>query len=150
MVQRADEDMIFKDLDFVDGNFTTNESHDYSFTDYTAGDQTVYYRLQQFDYNTMKKVSNTIAVAGCISNSNDVVSYFPNPVKDVLTFNVKKQVEEILDVEIYNPLGVLLRKLSFGNSSNHLEINLQGLENGYYFARLNIDGVYKIIKIQKS
>jgi hypothetical protein len=150
MVQRADQDMIFKDLDFVDGNFTTNESQDYSYTDYTAGNQTVYYRLQQFDYNSMNKVSNTIAVTGCNTNPDDIVSYFPNPVYDVLTFNIKKQFEEVLDVEIYNPLGVLLRKINFKNSSNQLEIDLQDLDNGYYFARLNIDGVYRIIKIQKS
>lgn len=150
MVQRAEQDMIFKDLDFVDGNFTTNESHDYSYTDYTAGNQTVYYRLQQFDYNSMNKVSNTIAVTGCNANPDDIVSYFPNPVYDVLTFNIKKQFEEVLDVEIYNPLGVLLRKINFKNSNNQLEIDLQDLDNGYYFARLNIDGVYRIIKIQKS
>jgi hypothetical protein len=71
-------------------------------------------------------------------------------VYDVLTFNIKKQFEEVLDVEIYNPLGVLLRKINFKNSSNQLEIDLQDLDNGYYFARLNIDGVYRIIKIQKS
>ncbi len=150
MVQRADEDMIFKDLDFLDGNFTTNESHDYSYTDYTAGNQTVYYRLQQFDYNSMNKVSNTIAVTGCNTNPDDIVSYFPNPVYDVLTFNIKKQFEEVLEVEIYNPLGVLLKKINFKNSSNQLKIDLQDLDNGYYFARLNIDGVYRIIKIQKS
>jgi hypothetical protein len=150
MVQRADEDMIFEDLDFVDGNFTTNESHDYSYTDYTAGNQTVYYRLQQFDYNSMKKVSNTIAVTGCNTNPDDIVSYFPNPVYDVLTFNIKKQFEEVLEVEIYNSLGVLLKKINFKNSSNQLKIDLQDLDNGYYFARLYIDGVYRIIKIQKS
>jgi hypothetical protein len=150
MVQRAEQDMIFKDLDFVDGNFTTNESQDYSYTDYSAGNQTVYYRLQQFDYNSMKKVSNTIAVTGCNIVSDDVVSYFPNPVQTLLTFNIKTAVEKNIEIEIFNPLGVVVKKTSFKNHSNHLEINLQELDNGYYFVRLNIDGVSRIIKIQKS
>jgi hypothetical protein len=143
--------MIFKDLDFVDGNFNTIETQNYSYTDFAAAvDKTVYYRLLQFDFNSVKKVSNIIAVEGCKTINDEVVSYFPNPVYDVLTFNIKKQFEEVLDVEIYNPLGVLLRKINFKNSSNQLEIDLQDLDNGYYFARLNIDGVYRIIKIQKS
>jgi hypothetical protein len=150
MVQRAEEDMIFKDLAFVDGNFSSNESHDYSYTDYTAVDKTVYYRLQQFDYHSVKNRSNTIAVRSCNSTSDEMLSYFPNPVKNILTLNIKTQIEKMIEVEIYNSLGVLIKKVSFENSNNHLEIDLQELETGNYFARLNIDDRIKILKIQKS
>jgi hypothetical protein len=150
MVQRAEEDMIFKDLAFVDGNFSSNESHDYSYTDYTAADKTVYYRLQQFDYHSVKNTSNTIAVRSCNSTSDEMLSYFPNPVKNILTLNIKTQIEKMIEVEIYNSLGVLIKKVSFENSNNHLEIDLQELETGNYFARLNIDDRIKILKIQKS
>lgn len=150
MVQRAEEDMIFKDLAFVDGNFSSNESHDYSYTDYTAGDKTVYYRLQQFDYHSVKNTSNTIAVRSCNSTSDEMLSYFPNPVKNILTLNIRTQIEKMIEVEIYNSLGVLIKKVSFENSNNHLEIDLQELETGNYFARLNIDDRIKILKIQKS
>jgi len=150
MVQRAEEDMIFKDLAFVDGNFSSNESHDYSYTDYTAADKTVYYRLQQFDYHSVKNTSNTIAVRSCNSTSDEMLSYFPNPVKNILTLNIKTQIEKMIEVEIYNSLGVLIKKVSFENSNNNLEIDLQELETGNYFARLNIDDRIKILKIQKS
>jgi hypothetical protein len=79
-----------------------------------------------------------------------MLSYFPNPVKNILTLNIKTQIEKMIEVEIYNSLGVLIKKVSFENSNNHLEIDLQELETGNYFARLNIDDRIKILKIQKS
>jgi hypothetical protein len=148
IVQRADEDMIFKDIDFVEGNFNSNEVNNYSYVDYSASSKTVYYRLQQLDVNTDKTLSTTIAVETC--NADSEISYFPNPVKNKLTLNVKAQIEKEIELEFYNALGTLIRKMNFVNNSNHFEIDLQDFEAGNYFLRLNIDGVYKILKIQKS
>jgi hypothetical protein len=148
IVQRADEDMIFKDIDFVEGNFNSNEAHNYSYFDYSAPNKTVYYRLQQLDVNAEKTLSATIAVEAC--NADAEISYFPNPVKNTLTINVKAQIEKETEVEIYNALGTMIRKMNFVNNTNHFEIDLQEFEAGNYFVRLNIDGVYKILKIQKS
>jgi len=68
-------------------------------------------------------------------------SIFPNPVKDVLTVTASK---EIIKIEIYNPLGKMIKRVS-----QQKTINLSHLTTGIYFAKIfssNSVSTKKIIK----
>ncbi|OMP32470.1 T9SS type A sorting domain-containing protein [Mangrovimonas sp. DI 80] len=71
--------------------------------------------------------------------------YYPNPVKNNLTFESPNMISS---VAIYNVVG---QKVFATAGNNTLStVNMSGLPNGIYFAKVNIDGAEKTIKIIKE
>lgn len=75
-----------------------------------------------------------------VSREN-VFSFYPNPVKDVLTF--KYNTNSTVNVDIYNILGVKVK--SFTHDGNSSRINVSELRNGIYFITLK-EGNYTYSK----
>ena len=71
------------------------------------------------------------------------LSYFPNPVKDLLYF---KYAEKIERVEVYNLLG---QQVFFYNGSAN-EIDLSSLSNGAYIVKILTEVGVKSVKIIKQ
>ena len=66
-----------------------------------------------------------------------VVTFFPNPAKDVVT--LKYATTKSIDVVIYNVLGAKVK--SFTHSSNETTLNISDLEKGLYFIRFSDNGI---------
>ena len=66
------------------------------------------------------------------------LNIFPNPVDDVLNFEINSQVSGTYDVRIYNLFGQLVQTdqidLNVGNNSKYLNVN--GLEEGSYLLQV--------------
>lgn len=73
------------------------------------------------------------------------LSFYPNPVKDVLNINYNKAIEK---VEIYNVLGQLL--LTEKPNLTKIDMNLSHLNKGAYIATIYSNGVKSSIKILKE
>lgn len=69
-------------------------------------------------------------------SANKTISFYPNPVKDQLTF--KFPVKEGISVEIYNVLG--MRVKTFNHSNATTSVNIGDLQNGIYFLRFTDNG----------
>lgn len=67
---------------------------------------------------------------------------YPNPVKDILTFQTNKAIE---NVEILTVTGQRIKVENFGNKAN-----LSDLPSGLYIIKWSEDGIYKIQKILKK
>ncbi len=79
----------------------------------------------------------------------DISNNYPNP------FNPKTRIDFTLPkasnirAEIFNVAGQRVRDVIEANlsaGSNHLDLELNGLPNGFYFARIVIDGSYTVTK----
>lgn len=75
----------------------------------------------------------------------DAFTYFPNPVKDELTFNAQKDIQNIV---MYNVLGQEVLRTS-PNAINSV-INMSELRQGAYFVQVTIDGVTETVRIIKK
>ncbi|WP_083702096.1 T9SS type A sorting domain-containing protein [Mangrovimonas sp. DI 80] len=71
--------------------------------------------------------------------------YYPNPVKNTLTF---ESPNVISSVAIYNVVGQ--KVLATAGNNTMSTVNMSALPNGIYFAKVNIDGTEKTIKIIKE
>jgi hypothetical protein len=64
------------------------------------------------------------------------VSFYPNPVKDQLTF--KFQTAQTINVDIYNVLGMKVK--TFAHDGSLTQVGLTDLQNGVYFLRFTEAG----------
>ncbi|WP_053990444.1 T9SS type A sorting domain-containing protein [Mangrovimonas sp. TPBH4] len=71
--------------------------------------------------------------------------YYPNPVKNTLTFESPNMISS---VAIYNVVGQ--KVLATAGNNTMSTVNMGALPNGIYFAKVNIDGAEKTIKIIKE
>ncbi|MCK6603422.1 MAG: T9SS type A sorting domain-containing protein [Ignavibacteriaceae bacterium] len=105
-VQKRTGNQEFSAIGFVNGNGSTTEIRNYSFTDKNLSEGKVWYRLKQIDYDGSYKFSNEISAesAGLI---NDFVLYgnYPNPFNPSTTISFSSKVKENVKVTVLNLLG---------------------------------------------
>lgn len=81
-----------------------------------------------------------------VIDNESQITYYPNPVNDVLTVNSDK---EISNISIYTILGQEVIRKSYTNEVN-VTINLQSLSAGTYFGKALIEGKIQTFKIIKK
>lgn len=91
-------------------------------------------------------VFNITTTLGTNENVFNSISYYPNPVRDILTidnYNYSK-------ISIYSVLGQLLDVKLNDNSSNTSQINMENYSNGLYILVLENENGAKTIKVIKE
>src|ERR1035437_1005379 len=113
-------------------------------------------------YSTPKIYTDTSSTDGSFTFTNvtevkdqqlptgySVSANYPNP------FNPRTRIEITLPnngnvkVELYNQIGQKVRadiEKYFTAGNNHIDLELNGLANGFYIARINVDGRYSVIR----
>jgi len=71
------------------------------------------------------------------------LSYYPNPVNDVLHFSSNTTIE---NVTISNMIG---QEINVSVSSDNENLDLSSLPSGNYFVKVTIEGISKTIKVVK-
>lgn len=110
-------------------NSMSTSAGNYSFTDNVSSDQ-VFYRLKQTDINGKTNTSNLYLKA----NETSVFSLYPNPVNNMLRFDLKQDVKNLLNMYIYNSLGRLVKSSSFSTAIGEQDVS--SLETGSYTVEL--------------
>jgi uncharacterized protein (TIGR02145 family) len=113
-------------------------------------------------YSTPKIYTDTSSTDGSFTFTNvtevkdqqlptgySVSANYPNP------FNPRTRIEITLPnngnvkVELYNQIGQKVRadiEKYFTAGNNHIDLELNGLANGFYIARINVDGKYNVVR----
>lgn len=65
------------------------------------------------------------------------VSVFPNYVVDVLTIVFPSQIQETINYKVFSSTGQLLVNSNKNLNNNHFNINLENLNSGMYFIKIN-------------
>jgi hypothetical protein len=121
-------------------NSRGNGTNNYSFTDANVLQSIAYFRIKQVDkngsvfYSTIIKLSNV---------DNDVLSIYPNPVKDVFTL---KAYQSLLNTNatIVNANGAIVKQIKITNLQQ--QINIAPLAKGIYLLKTANGASLKIIK----
>ncbi|MEM9848186.1 MAG: T9SS type A sorting domain-containing protein [Bacteroidota bacterium] len=107
-IQRSTDAKTWKVLDFVKGHGTTLEIQNYEWTDVTASASTNYYRLKQMDIDGAYEYSKIIAF-NKIGTPKSALVVAPNPVQDVLHYQLVEQRQAIQSLQIYDLSGRLVK-----------------------------------------
>jgi hypothetical protein len=140
----------------IDGvNFTNiattkaTASNDYVITDNQLPDATiVYYRIQSVEQNGTKAYSNIAQVR--LNNKTEVVSIYPNPVKEVMNVSINTVDNSVYTFRIVNLAGKeVIRKSEI--VSKQFSLNVSNLAGGVYMVEFtNTKGEKSMVKMIKE
>ena len=97
-----------------------------------------------FTFSNITSVKNEQLPTGYSVTNN-----YPNPFNPTTRFEISVPGNARVSADIYNVLGEKVHAISdrvFHAGVNNLDIELNGLPNGFYVAQINIDGKYSVIK----
>nr|WP_321236558.1 T9SS type A sorting domain-containing protein [uncultured Psychroserpens sp.] len=82
---------------------------------------------------------------GVEDNTFDGFTYFPNPVKDVLTLESPRAIDSI---EVFNVLGQRIMAIDSQNTIQNIDIS--NVQSGAYFVKVSIGNQTKTIRVLKE
>ena len=102
-----------------------------------------YYRLKQVDHNGELKYYNTIYIEN--NKTSDYAMVHPNPAKDKLTISYNAKTITRVNVSLLDVSGreVKNETLMFDHENREASLNIETLQNGLYFIR--IENGYSVI-----
>ncbi|MBJ7427487.1 MAG: T9SS type A sorting domain-containing protein, partial [Bacteroidia bacterium] len=159
-VQRSLDGADFETIGFVKGAGNSNAINKYAYNDNLSNTNyeptaAIYYRLKQVDFDGSFEYSNTIVVKDdiAIEFGNDI-TISPNPFTDGVQINFSQHQNAAVNVILVDALGreVYTKQVPSIIGNNVITIdNLNFLQNGIYFARLESNGTTtKVVKLLKN
>jgi len=158
-VQRSLDGADFETIGFVKGVGNSNAVNKYAFNDNLSINNqlptTIYYRLKQIDLDGKYEYSNTIVIKTNedLNFGNDI-SIVPNPFTDGVQINFSQHQNATVNVILVDALGreVYTKQIQSIIGNNNVIIdNLNFLQNGIYFVRLESNGTTtKVVKLLKN
>lgn len=127
----------------VNGNGTTNETHNYSFTDRNLNNGTYNYRLKQIDFNghfEYFNLSNEVIIG--IPEKYNLSQNYPNPFNPSTKINYDLPFDSKVSIKLFDMSGREVATLVNENiSAGYHSINFNGanLSSGTYFYKIVAD-----------
>jgi len=134
-LQRSLDNKTFEGVN----NSLSTSAGNYTFTDVSSPARIVYYRLKQTDIYDVVTYSSVIVVVD--QKGDSVFSVYPNPVNDILKFEIKEDVKGSIIMSIYNSVGRMVRSSS--HTSKMGQENVSSLLPGSYTVELIDNGSNK-------
>lgn len=136
IIERSIDGINFEILRQVEGAGTSNQYIEYDIYDYEPIAGIIYYKLIQVDINGYSKTYQTIVVDEI---SDLTIQLYPNPVKDILNFNITSDFEDEISYEVYDLAGKLLisKNEIIGEGLNLIQLDLMEVEKGIYLISIN-------------
>ncbi len=147
LVERADNDLIFKTIGKVSGKGNSKELKKYTFLDTENEIGINYYRLKQFDTDGKYGFSKTIALE---TKNNIRYTISPNPVENQITIEIPNSNDESAEFKILTNTGAEIINKKVKIKDGKLVENISGLPTGNYMVILKLNyktSTFKIIKL---
>jgi photosystem II stability/assembly factor-like uncharacterized protein len=75
----------------------------------------------------------------------DILSVQPNPTRSILSLHVKSELVQLLNCQLFDPLGVLKKSLELNSTEATLDVS--DLPNGVYYLRVSQSGFVQSRKV---
>lgn len=140
-IQQSKDGNTWSGIAFVEGKGTTYDSQKYSFKQRIEQEGTLFFRLNQLDFDGSSSYSNIICIRFCKA-STEIVT-FPNPTSGFITLILDSGTIESGYYDVFSYSGDLVYSGSITSadvSNKKLVIDLQRLPSGSYLLVTNIDG----------
>lgn len=143
-IQRSVNGSAFATVAFVEGNGTTTEQKQYSFTDRNVESRGNYaYRLKQIDYNGTFEYSSVVNLGSTLPVEFVLDQNYPNPFNPSTTIAFAVPVKSDVTLEVYNLIGQKIMTLVQGEveAGTHKEVlNATSMSSGVYLVKLTAVG----------
>ncbi len=143
-VQRSGSDGQFVTVGFVNGNGTSTQVHNYSFTDMISVHGKYSYRLKQVDFDGGSDYSSIVEVEVIAPSVFSLEQNYPNPFNPTTKINFSVAVDSKVDVKIFNVLGQEIATLFSGNvaaGSQSINFDASQLNSGMYIYKMEANGI---------
>jgi biopolymer transport protein ExbB len=137
-LQRSYNATDWDDVATIDGSGSSSSKINYTFVDKHVKPTTVYYRLQQTDFDGSVHTHHVVSVDKGLTGKASLL--YPNPTHTSITYT--SNINEV--VNLYDLTGRLLRSFQYEGGVDLL-IDLTGLKAGTYILESN-SGIHKVIK----
>jgi hypothetical protein len=134
-IERSDDGVSFRDIGTVNGNGTSMQMHQYTFTDPQAVTTSTYYRLRQTDYNGQSSTAPLITAESCgtVSDFTDAFSSGSGIYVNIHNGAAQDYTIDVLDVQ---GQLVIAENVSSVSGSNQFLLQAQRLATGVYLVRV--------------
>lgn len=137
-IQKSNDATNFSKIGYVPGNLTIKSKSVYGFTDTDIEpNETVYFRLKQYDLDGSYEFSRIIAVKS--TDDKEEVLVYPNPNKGI--FVLQSKDASLSDIHFYTFLGKELPiKVCLAERQNSFQVtSVNNLAPGIYQLKINTD-----------
>ena len=149
-VLRSNRDNNWQKIGFVQGNGTTSEIHNYSFSDRNLSNGNYSYKLKQIDFDGTYKYSNVVNADVTNPVEFNLSQNYPNPFNPstVITYTIPQA--GMVTLKVYNTLGEEIAVLVNGMVEpgiHNVNFDASGLNSGMYFYRLESGNFVQVKKM---
>lgn len=151
-VERSHDGISFENIGRVTGNGTTNERHDYIFTDEHPYSGNNYYRLRQVDYDNTSNYTHIINLKFGEDAEAFAVQVYPNPIESNMVINFQNAIEGDIRLEVFDIQGRLLEQTTLTTSLKNgaIDFNTNSWAGGVYIVKITNGTNQSVHKITKS
>lgn len=148
-IQRKTDNEFFT-IGFVEGNGTTTDPKDYSFTDknLSAGNYT--YRLKQVDFDGSSEFSEELTVEITSPSQFILNQNYPNPFNPTTNIKFNLPASSFVNLSVFNLVGEKVAELLneyLPEGEHNLNFNASNLPSGIYVAKLSTENMNRLIKM---
>ncbi len=150
-IERSSDKANWKTIGFKEGNGTTTEQHNYTYSDksFDYSSSKLYYRLKQVDYDGSFKYSNIVEVK-IVPAEYTLSQNYPNPFNPSTKINYTIPQESFVNLSIYNMLGQKVMTLINDNEKAgkyDVTFDASKLASGVYLYRLTAGNYVSVKKM---
>ena len=128
-IERKNRMFAFQELGRIEGQGTTYETHNYTFTDPHPAPGANYYRLKQVDYDGRFSYSPVVSVNW---GGEDGFRIFPSPVVSNLHVAFPQNWEDAEDIIVFDLLGQVRKRWHLDGTAQEVELDVSGLPRGIF------------------
>ena len=141
-IQRKTDDNNWVIIAFKNGNGTSTNAINYTFTDNISGlnANKLSYRLRQVDFNGQSQYSPVVLVDNIVPLNYSVSQNFPNPFNPSTIIKYQLPQNSFVSLKVYNSLGQETATLVSGmvNAGTYeVQFNASNLSSGVYYYVIN-------------
>lgn len=150
-VKRSTYKTDWEIIDFIEGNGTTTEISNYTFTDNLIENNSpkLFYKLKQIDFDGSYVYSNIIEVEVGSPTEFYLSQNYPNPFNPETNIDYIIQEETLVNISLYDITGRKIKELlNEKKQPGYYTIKLKGgeLSSGIYFYRMATGSGYTAVK----
>jgi hypothetical protein len=147
-VERSYDGKTFETIGHVDGNGTTNQLTDYSFTDKSiaTSQNTAYYRLKQVDFDGAFEYSDVRDVRFDGRAEAFEIAAYPNPFNQEVTIRIR--TAELYSIEVTDLNGLVMLNIENEDKGTH-RLDLSTWASGVYIINVTSTQGTKHLKVMK-
>ncbi len=139
-VLKSTDGVDFTEIGTLNGNGTTNQTHNYHFDDFNVQpDVLYYYKLKQIDFDNTYSFTNIVSAKLNNSDQFSISDIYPNPSTNQAYINIYVPNADALTYAFYNALGQVIKSkdIQLQKGYNKIELNNTDLAKGTYIVRFN-------------